>query len=142
MLHVHCLSYFRYIPTRDKATSLLMFLDPTQLDTHTHSRTQTHTHTHTYTHTYKHTYTHTHTDASKHTHTLTNANTHTHSLTQTRTYTHARKHTRTHTHGSTPLKEGSACRRCYCLHNTQKTRGKNAQAFSGIGTSKPSNGEP
>ena len=80
MLHVYCLSYLRYIPTRDKATSLLMFLDPTQLDTHPHSRTQTHTNTLTHTNTY------THSRTQKHT--LTHANTHIHSRTQTHTHTH------------------------------------------------------
>jgi len=134
MLHVYCLSYLRYIPTRDKATSLLMFLDPTQLDTHPHSRTQTHTNTLTHTNTY------THSRTQKHTLTHANTHTHTHARKHTHTLTHANTHA--HTHGSTPLKEGSACRRCCCLHNTQKTQGKNTQVFSGIGTSNPSNGEP
>ena len=50
MLYVWCLSYFRYSPSRAKATSLLMFLDPTQLDTNAHARTHAHVHIHTLTH--------------------------------------------------------------------------------------------
>ena len=58
-----CVCVCRNSTNQAYETSLLRFLDHTQLDKHTHTHTNTHTHTQTHTHTHTHTQTHTDTQA-------------------------------------------------------------------------------